>query len=197
MARDWGQTHQQMGLFSFLQPTRKTKHLLKPQQQSRNLIVPVDDSNHSLQALEWAVTNIYRADRADQLHLLSVVPSVAGPFPPEVRPPSPVCSNQLIATTHCCCRHSQANPLLCSNVQVPECEVPAAPSSSVKAWRSEQHAHDSETEALLSFMQHHAVNLGVSAGCLSSVLARIAAGYQWWQAGARACAGFTCWARWQ
>jgi hypothetical protein len=47
-------------------------------------------------------------------------------------------------------------------LQVLEADVPAASSTSVKAWRSEQHAHDSETEALLSFMQHHAVNLGVS-----------------------------------
>lgn len=31
-----------------------------------------------------AVTNIYRADRSDQLHLLSVVPRVAGPYPAEV-----------------------------------------------------------------------------------------------------------------
>lgn len=40
--------------------------------------------------------------------------------------------------------------------------MPAACASTVKAWRCEQHAHDSETEALLSFMQHHATNLGVS-----------------------------------
>ena len=47
-------------------------------------------------------------------------------------------------------------------LQVLEADVPAASSSTVKAWRSEQYAHESETEALLSFMQHHAVNLGVS-----------------------------------
>lgn len=56
-------------------------------------------------------------------------------------------------------------------LQVLEADVPAASSTTVKAWRSEQHAHDSETEALLSFMQHHAVNLGVSgshaASCMS------------------------------
>jgi hypothetical protein len=74
-----------MGLFNFLQPSRKTRHILRPEQESRLLVVPVDDSQHSLQALEWAVTNIYRADRADQLHLLSVVPRVAGPYPAEVR----------------------------------------------------------------------------------------------------------------
>jgi hypothetical protein len=48
-------------------------------------VVPVDDSQHSLQALEWAVNNIYRSDRADEVHLLSVIPSVAGPYPAEVR----------------------------------------------------------------------------------------------------------------
>lgn len=47
-------------------------------------------------------------------------------------------------------------------LQVLEADVPAASSQTVKAWRSEQHAHESETEALLSMMQHHAVNLGVS-----------------------------------
>lgn len=47
-------------------------------------------------------------------------------------------------------------------LQVLEADVPAASSQTVKAWRSEQLAHESETEALLSMMQHHAVNLGVS-----------------------------------
>lgn len=123
----------QMGLFSlfsFLNPSKQTKHTLKPGSAARDIVVPVDDSQHSLEALEWAVTNIYRPDRADQLHLLSVVPRVAGPYPAEVL----------------------------------EADVPAASSSTVKAWRSEQYAHESETEALLSFMQHHAVNLGVKAG---------------------------------
>jgi hypothetical protein len=73
-----------MGLFSFLQPTKPTKHNLKADKDPRLLVVPVDDSQHSLQALEWAVTNIYRSDRSDQLHLLSVVPTVAGPYPAEV-----------------------------------------------------------------------------------------------------------------
>jgi nucleotide-binding universal stress UspA family protein len=49
-------------------------------------------------------------------------------------------------------------------MQVLEADVPAPSSSTVKAWRSEQQAHESETEALLSFMQHHAVNLGVRGG---------------------------------
>jgi hypothetical protein len=57
------------------------------------------------------------------------------------------------------CPAKQTHLLL---LQVLEADVPAASSTTVKAWRSEQHAHDSETEALLSFMQHHAVNLGVS-----------------------------------
>lgn len=62
------------------------------------------------------------------------------------------------------CLHFVFTSLLCAptRVQVLEADVPAASSSTVKAWRSEQHAHESETEALLSFMQHHAVNLGVS-----------------------------------
>lgn len=46
--------------------------------------------------------------------------------------------------------------------QVLDADVPAPSSATVKAWRSEQHAHESETEAVLSFMQHHAVNRGVS-----------------------------------
>lgn len=73
-----------MGLFSFLHPSKQPKHTLKPEKEARLLVVPVDDSQHSLQALEWAVNNIYRADRADEVHLLSVVPRVAGPYPAEV-----------------------------------------------------------------------------------------------------------------
>lgn len=58
-------------------------------------------------------------------------------------------------------------------LQVLEADVPAASSTTVKAWRSEQHAHESETEALLTFMQHHAVNLGVRAQ-LSTIFESIA-----------------------
>lgn len=116
-----------MAWFNFLRPISNVKASSKSAQESRVLVVPVDDSQHSLNALEWAVQNIYR--RGDTLHLLSIVPRVAGPYPAEVL----------------------------------DADVPAASSTTVKAWRSEQHAHESETEALLTFMQHHAVNLGVQA----------------------------------
>lgn len=173
-----------MGLFSFLNPSTQTKHTLKPGSAARDIVVPVDDSRHSLevgtappqglgchqvadtlfhsdpcQALEWAVTNIYRPDRADQLHLLSVVPRVAGPYPAEVRLCCTSSPRQVLGV----CLQFVLNTLFCVLwLQVLEADVPAASSSTVKAWRSEQHAHESETEALLSFMQHHAVNLGVS-----------------------------------
>ncbi|KAF8069390.1 TSEN2 [Scenedesmus sp. PABB004] len=91
----------------------------------RRIVVPLDDSQPSLRALEWAVTELFR--QGDELHLLSVTPRVPGPYPAEVL----------------------------------DADVPAASSDTVKAWRSEAHAHESETEALLSFMRHHAVNLGV------------------------------------
>lgn len=91
-----------MGWFSFLQPTKPTKYNLKAEKEPRLLVVPVDNSEHSLQALEWAVTNIYRSDRADQLHLLSVVATEPGPYPAEV------CSGA------CGCNHSEQMMQACS-----------------------------------------------------------------------------------
>jgi len=72
-----------MAWFNFLRPISNVKASSKSAQESRVLVVPVDDSQHSLNALEWAVQNIYR--RGDTLHLLSIVPRVAGPYPAEVR----------------------------------------------------------------------------------------------------------------
>jgi hypothetical protein len=46
-------------------------------------------------------------------------------------------------------------------MQIVETDVPAATSSAVKAWRLEQHAREAETIALLTYMQHAALNLGV------------------------------------
>lgn len=74
-----------MGLFRFLSPVARPKTRVKAAQESRLLVVPVDDSQHSLQALEWAVNNVYNAQRQDQLHILSVVPRTPGPYPAEVR----------------------------------------------------------------------------------------------------------------
>jgi hypothetical protein len=38
-----------MGFFSFLNPSKQTKHTLKPGSAARDIVVPVDDSQHSLE----------------------------------------------------------------------------------------------------------------------------------------------------
>lgn len=72
-----------MGLFDFLRPHERCPQLNKSIGK-RTLVVPVDDSQHSLRAVEWAVQNVYKLE-SDELHLLSVIPRVAGPYPAEVR----------------------------------------------------------------------------------------------------------------
>lgn len=72
-----------MGLFNIFSP-KAPRASRDSDKAARLLVIPVDDSQHSLQALQWAVHNVYCADRKDQLHLLSVVPKVAGPYPAEV-----------------------------------------------------------------------------------------------------------------
>lgn len=71
-----------MGLFEFMRPHERHQDIKTPSDQ-RTLVIPVDDSQHSLRAVEWAVQNVYKAE-SDELHLLSVVPRVAGPYPAEV-----------------------------------------------------------------------------------------------------------------
>lgn len=71
-----------MGIFDFLRPHKRIQPT-KSQRDQRTLVIPVDDSQHSLQAVEWAVHNVYKPD-TDELHLLGVIPRVAGPYPAEV-----------------------------------------------------------------------------------------------------------------
>eukprot|EP00883_Tetradesmus_obliquus_P008396 jgi/Sobl393_1/19105/SZX64285.1 len=128
-----------MGFFDFLRPAQRST-AKAPGENNRLLVIPVDETKQSLHALEWAIGNVYKQE-TDQLHLLSVVPRVAGPYPAEIV----------------------------------ETDVPAAASSAVKAWRSEQHAREAETLALLTYMQHAALNLGVKPGSIR-VAARTATG---------------------
>jgi hypothetical protein len=71
-----------MGLFDFLKPTQRSKQK-DPGEVNRLVVIPVDETKQSLHALEWAIGNVYKQD-TDQLHLLSIVPRVAGPYPAEV-----------------------------------------------------------------------------------------------------------------
>ena len=74
-----------MGLFDFLRPAKRPSSPRRSGSSSsgrRLLVVPVDDSQHSLHAVEWTVQNLYRPD--DVLHLVSVIPREAGPYPAEV-----------------------------------------------------------------------------------------------------------------
>lgn len=74
------------------------------------------------------------------------------------------------AAVHMCCGTGQAMPILVTDScccifccrQVLDSDLPCAPPSDLKAWRTQQRAHESETEALLSLMSHHATNMGVS-----------------------------------
>jgi hypothetical protein len=70
-------------------PFGKAQHHTQPHQQhaakhtaQRHIAVPVDESDQSLKALEWAISNVYRA--GDAVHLVSVVPHDCGPYPAEV-----------------------------------------------------------------------------------------------------------------
>jgi nucleotide-binding universal stress UspA family protein len=69
-----------MGLFDSWISKRKTS--VSPSASARLLVIPVDDSKHSLLAVEWTVDNVYR--QKDTIHLVSVIPRVAGPYPAEV-----------------------------------------------------------------------------------------------------------------
>ena len=71
-----------MGFFDFLRPAQRST-AKAPGQNNRLLVIPVDETKQSLHALEWAIGNVYKQE-TDQLHLLSVVPRVAGPYPAEV-----------------------------------------------------------------------------------------------------------------
>jgi hypothetical protein len=72
-----------MGVFDFLRPAQRSRPKA-PGETSRLVVIPVDETKQSLHALEWAIGNVYKQD-TDQLHLLSVVPRVAGPYPAEVK----------------------------------------------------------------------------------------------------------------
>lgn len=53
-----------------------TEHSVVANGNGRNIMVPVDDSEHSEAALEWAVKNVLH--EGDQLHIVAVTPFVAG-----------------------------------------------------------------------------------------------------------------------
>jgi hypothetical protein len=72
-----------MGFFDFLRPAQRSK-TKAPGENNRLVVIPVDETKQSLHALEWAIGNVYKQE-TDQLHLLSVVPRVAGPYPAEVQ----------------------------------------------------------------------------------------------------------------
>jgi hypothetical protein len=71
-----------MGFFDFLRPAQRSK-TKEPGETNRLVVIPVDETKLSLHALEWAIGNVYKQE-TDQLHLLSIVPRVAGPYPAEV-----------------------------------------------------------------------------------------------------------------
>lgn len=48
----------------------------------RDVCIPIDESEHSIRALSWAVKNVLQP--RDRLHLVTVTQAVAGPYPAEV-----------------------------------------------------------------------------------------------------------------
>jgi hypothetical protein len=55
-------------------------------QETRNLCLPVDASQHSTRAVAWALEHVVRP--SDKLHIVAVETQLAGPYPAEVRRPA-------------------------------------------------------------------------------------------------------------